>query len=399
MSPIARCQCSGTQCACAITAGDASIEIVGSGAKNDPYEITAAVNSISNALTVNNVGHNVQLLLLGDGTQTNPATLSGDTAIAMSDLTDVNDPAGPAVGDVPVWVGDHWEFQPQSTAPVGAIATSNGISGDGSIGSPVVARTSGTWPLANYPATQVATSGEEIYLDGAGVLRSAPDTIAPAKPVTDLATTYPPGLTSMQVTGPEGVGWPTGTTSVVTTSRRSDGAATQWCALNSSADTKVWIRSGNSSGWSPWVQIAGAALPGPVDTYNAADQNITATTRGTETPSHVRASVANPSTMRRMLVRCVQTCWVLLESGASGAVYFDTMLISGGSNAIPPFDWRFDNITGGSNPLYASTRAEATLWVPASTTLVMGVGAARSNTGLTTTIRYVHNSLTPLRFE
>lgn len=139
-------------------------------------------------------------------------------------------------------------------------------------------------------------------------------------------------------------------------------------------------------------------LPDPVDTYVAGDQNITSSTRGTETPTAVRASIANPHPTKRMLVRNLTQGWILLGNGQSGAVYLDSDYLSGGSNAIPPYGWRADNVNPG-NPLYMSAMAEGMLWVPALTTLVTKVECARSNTSLTVTLRLTHNALIPLRYE
>jgi hypothetical protein len=161
----------------------------------------------------------------------------------------------------------------------------------------------------------------------------------------------------------------------------------------------TYQRSRYNGVWVPWKFMGpDPGLPDPVDTYVGADQNITSTTRGTETPTAVRTSVANPHPVKRMLVRQLAQSWILLGATQGGAVYFDSDFVSGGSNAFAPYGWRTDNITSGQ-PAYMSALAEGTLWVPALTTLVTKVECARSQSGLTTTIRFTHNSLIPLRYE
>jgi len=52
----------------------------------------------------------VNLTLTGSGTAGDPFILTAHAVVSMSELADVNDPAGPAVGEAPVWNGSAWVF-------------------------------------------------------------------------------------------------------------------------------------------------------------------------------------------------------------------------------------------------------------------------------------------------
>ena len=414
---MARCQCAGTQCSCFITGGD-GIEVTGSGGKGDGYVISSTTGDLSDSLLVDNTGHNVDLVLVGDGTQTNPAVLGADARLNMVDLLDVQDDEGPHQNDVPVWTIDHWEFRPAPaltpniattdlsdvadaqptvngqvlawngtqyvpTTPAGAVPltvldtttvdltltagnqlsaaatlklanltdvvdtppstvgqvprwdgtqyvptvptvptpltvadtptldltltggnvlsgvptlkmadltdvvdapaptsgqvptwngsayapatpsvppgtvnTANGIGGDGSAATPVVARTSGVWPLTGFPASQGSQTGSEIYVDSVGLLRAKPDIIPVVKPVTDLVNTYPVGVTVMSLDAAAGASWPVGQSGQVVTERRQESTGAQWCYNNVSSGTSLaWMRTGTGSGWGDWVAM------------------------------------------------------------------------------------------------------------------------------------------------
>jgi hypothetical protein len=152
--------------------------------------------------------------------------------------------------------------------------------------------------------------------------------------------------------------------------------------------------------WSSWAVLGTINIPDPVDTYVASDQSITSTTRQTETPTAVRATMANPSQSRRLLCRGTVQLWLDSNGNPSSATafYLDMISISGSpQTAVPAIAWRIDCPSGQKT--YLSGVAENTFWVPAGGTVVMGVGASRSGTGMSPLIRYVHTSIIPERYE
>lgn len=169
--------CGDQGCACAIVQG-AGIVITGSGAARDPYRVSLEASlegtfSIEDTSTVN-------LTLIGNGLPGDPYKLSAVATMALTQLSDVNDPqGGPNVGDVPVWVGGatpHWEFQAPPANPPGAVNVSTGIIGDGTVGAPIRVRLIGT-------SAGGSTSGLEVYADSAGNLRA----VAPVSSNIDWA--------------------------------------------------------------------------------------------------------------------------------------------------------------------------------------------------------------------
>lgn len=182
---MGRCSCSGASaCACVIEAGD-GINVRGAGSLNNPYVIenSAVVERYIQTLDT----PSLDLLLEGGGTPANPFVLSGESTLALTELTDVADGQTPADGDVPVWVNGHWEFQPPPSGgdtgtgtPSGltSVTTGAGVTGAGTGASPLKANVSGVWgsgPMANFPADK--TIGVPIYVDNAGQLRARPEPI------------------------------------------------------------------------------------------------------------------------------------------------------------------------------------------------------------------------------
>lgn len=231
------------------------VTITGSGSPTRPYLIGLASDGdirsqigVSDTPTLN--------LEMGAPDSNGKSTIYGYATQRMTDLADVADLEGPQEGDVPVWTNGHWEFKPQGTVNPGAISVSNGIGGDGSIADPLKALTSGTWPLPLFtPGTQQDT-GQPVYIDSTGLLRTRPQVMRGPKPATDLPATYPYGMTVMGVGSADAATWPPGSSCIVVTYSREDTTAVaQWCYFNSLIAPKVWYRLGNTS-WGPWLLVA-----------------------------------------------------------------------------------------------------------------------------------------------
>lgn len=168
------CCGSGSGCNCLIQAGD-GITVTGAGTEASPYKIWAEVPDFSRSLTVEDTG-TVNMILWGSGIPSDPFRLSAQATIAMTGLSDVQDPqGGPAVGEVPTWVGvgtdGHWEFKVPPPSPAGAVNVSTGLEGVGSAPSPIKVRTSGTWGVAPLTGPD-STVGLQIYADTDGKLRA-----------------------------------------------------------------------------------------------------------------------------------------------------------------------------------------------------------------------------------
>lgn len=163
--------------------GADGITVVGSGTANDPYRVTLE----SGLVTIQaNDTQTVNLSLVGSGTADDPFRLSAVATVRMADLTDVSDPAGPSLGDVPVYDGSKWIFDAPPTVPPGEVNVGAGLDGDGTLGDPI------TLKVSNLIET--STSGLETYIDSAGELRAVPPAAsAPTwASITGKPTTFPP---------------------------------------------------------------------------------------------------------------------------------------------------------------------------------------------------------------
>lgn len=190
--------CSGNTCSCLITQGN-GITVTGSGTPVDPYIVSAVLPDFSKSLTVRDT-ESVNMTLLGSGIPSDPFILQATSILSLQDLADVDDPqGGPAVGDVPVWVGSgdagHFEFRTPPTAPAGAVNATSGLIGIGSVADPIEVAVSGEWgvsPLHTYGSD--STVGLEIYVDSAGELRARPPgaTSVAWGSVTGKPTTFAP---------------------------------------------------------------------------------------------------------------------------------------------------------------------------------------------------------------
>lgn len=151
---MARCGCSGSSCSCVIR-GSGGVSVSGSGTVNSPYVVSSALNlTIIDSATID-------LALAGDGSLTEPYILSANANVALDDLTDV-DTSGGTTGQVLARQSDgSYALVPPSTASPGAINTGNGLTGDGSSGSPLNVR------VAPGGGLSIATQGLQVTGSGA----------------------------------------------------------------------------------------------------------------------------------------------------------------------------------------------------------------------------------------
>lgn len=396
---MARCACGNNSCSCIITA-DEGITVEGNGTPARPYKIgLESEGQLSSILQVSSTP-TLQLISSGSGIPTDKFDIRGVARQALTELRDVADPEGPQVGDVPIWMGNHWEFRPPVAAAPGTVATSDGLSGDGSAPNPLKVRFSGTWPLANFTAGQDILSGDEVYRDSAGNLRSKPQIITVARPVTDLPQTYPIGTTVMSVDATSGANWPAAGLCEVVTHRKTEQAAVQWCFTNSPTAASAWLRSGDSTGWSPWRELIGPAIPAPVYKTAGGDLTLAITTTGNvELSTTMRCTIANPSKTRRLLVTAKSYGQMQISGAtAAAAAWAQTVVVSGAPvEALPRGENRINTALGFSD-ITESVYTECEFWVPINGTLVTTLGGRKS--GATAICRggYVE-ALIPRRFE
>lgn len=199
--------CTGSGCACIVEAG-AGIAVTGSGTPTDPYVIVSTVVDLSQFLRVVDTT-SINLTLTGTGTADDPLTLRAASTLKLTELADVDDPSGgPSVGESPVWVGSgsdgHWEFQTPPPAPAGATNVENGLSGIGSVGSPVRIETSGVWGAGALSGLGGdSTIGLEIYVDSNGDIRAEPVGSPAWADITGKPSTFTPSAhthTASQIT-------------------------------------------------------------------------------------------------------------------------------------------------------------------------------------------------------
>lgn len=242
---MARCGC-GSSCSCLIVAGDGA-QVDGIGTVENPYVITSDASQLLDQLEFIDTS-TVDFEATGLGTRGSPMLVSAVATVAMTDLIDVL--GAPGLGQVPVWVGDHWEFQNQS-------------GGGGSV--------SGLWgspPLDIYGADPLV--GQETYIDSNGQIRSAPSVFDFADNGFTATTPYdsfPQGLSVLSFNSAGNTTWPvTGVPGQVNTTRRSTYAVQHFFEQKSTALTdqafyfRVWS-GGTSGAWGPWVPVAGQGNP------------------------------------------------------------------------------------------------------------------------------------------
>lgn len=169
--------CGNEVCSCIIRGG-AGITVEGSGTQSNPYIIVADLPDFGDVLKVTD-SDTVNLTLTGAGTQASPFQLKADATIKLTALADVVPGSPPSIGDVPIWNGTAFSLDPPPAAPAGAVNVSNGITGVGSVPSPIKLATSGVWgsgPLAGLGSD--STIGLATYIDSLGQVRVQPATIA-----------------------------------------------------------------------------------------------------------------------------------------------------------------------------------------------------------------------------
>jgi hypothetical protein len=147
-----------------VVAGEGII-VTGSGTPSDPLMISSEVTSFASSFLAQDTS-TVDMNLVGSGTQADPFVLSATAALSMQELSDVNDPSGPAFGEVPVYNGSAWEFAAPPTQAPGLVNATGGIVGDGTIATPLKINVVDT---AAGPTTGLVT-----YIDTAGKLRAVP---------------------------------------------------------------------------------------------------------------------------------------------------------------------------------------------------------------------------------
>jgi len=158
------------------------------------------------------------------------------------------------------------------------------------------------------------------------------------------------------------------------------------------------------AGWGPWRGVADPALPDIVDAYVSADQTIVGTSRPTETPTAVRATIVNPHQTRRMLVDVFCQGWVQGTGlSANTAVYYEYLTVSGSpAVGIPTFAAREDTQVGSvaGATFYKGMMGMGKAWIPAGGTVVFGIAITRGASGGGTILaRYNHMGIAPIRYE
>jgi len=170
---MARCGCSGSTCSCLVTAGS-GVAVSGTGTEANPYVIDVVGSDIAGTFAVADTS-TVDMNLAGSGSTADPYVLSATATLALTALSDITSGDVPASGDVPVWNGSTWDFQPPPTTPPGAVNVGAGLSGDGSAPAPLAVATSGTWgvaPLDSFGSNTLL--GAPTYIDSNGQVRTLP---------------------------------------------------------------------------------------------------------------------------------------------------------------------------------------------------------------------------------
>lgn len=165
--------CGGTSCSCAIEVGP-GLEITGTGSLSSPFVVTLA-GTIQDSLVVED-SPTMDLVLAGSGRPTDPYRLGAIPKIKVQDLIDVIDPEGaPSAGDTIVYVTSgvetpRFEFRPPPPNPAGAVNVGVGITGDGTLGTPI---------KVNMVSDAAGpTSGLAVYVDTNGDLRATAPVVA-----------------------------------------------------------------------------------------------------------------------------------------------------------------------------------------------------------------------------
>jgi hypothetical protein len=339
-----RCGCSDS-CSCLLIAGE-GVTVDGIGSIERPYEINVVATELLTRLEFTD-SSTVDFTTSGVGSEVDPYEVTAKATVKMSQLSDVGAGEIASDGDSPVWHTDHWTFDPagmnQATAdaryvnltgdtmtgPLDVPEVGNSIPGqDLKLSSSVNANgktiwgiadpqnvdwvatkgyvdahaggsggipPSGTWgtaPLNLYGADSLV--GRETYTDSAGKLRTKPDQITGVTP-TSLAAAYPTGTSIFYIPNADTALWPVNSNGTVVTSKTANNVLAQTCTPFTAVSTKMFVRNGTSTGWSPWVLVADSTAA-PVSTAVSSQRQCSiaqSITSGTSTPVIYDVQVQN----------------------------------------------------------------------------------------------------------
>lgn len=136
-------------------------------------------------------------------------------------------------------------------------------------------------------------------------------------------------------------------------------------------------------------------IPDPIDAYLATDQPITTTVAGAEVPTQVRATMVNPHNTKKLLVRVLTTCRVVVSAAGASLTYTGVLRVSTNTTSvIPNTGTTYDNNTTGQR----TDVSEQYLTIPPGETGIFGVSASKSSSPATVLLRYVHCSVIPVRY-
>jgi hypothetical protein len=148
----------------------------------------------------------------------------------------------------------------------------------------------GTAPLTTPPwDISDQDSGDEVYLDSTGRLRSRPQVMFRTLTGTAVPSAYPVGQSVLAVAGTNVAGWPNGWFGTVVTIKRretggvTDGQTQQWFYRNNNVHVFYRWAANDAGGWSAWQQLGGLYADLATSTANTsltttADTDITGAT-------------------------------------------------------------------------------------------------------------------------
>lgn len=161
-----KCGCTTVSCNCILQSSDDTVEITGSGAPANPYDLSIADSSLEGRLLAEDTS-TVDLEITGSGSESDPWVLTADATMNLGDLVNV-DTSDTSTGYVLARnASGDFEMQPPSTATPGTIMSDASIDGDGSAGAPLavhdydrVAWLEGADNLPNVGNLRLGSTGE-----------------------------------------------------------------------------------------------------------------------------------------------------------------------------------------------------------------------------------------------
>ena len=164
--------------------GGVGIVVGGSGTISDPYVVERSGDDV---LIVGQDTPTVTLTVVGSGLPGDPFIISAVASMRLQDLSDVNDPGGPGIGDVPVWGATGWQFAPPPVVAPGAVNTiPGGLVGDGSFGDPMGINVSNIIENSVLGTqTYIGTDGKLYAIAPTGIVVAWAD-------ITGKPTAFPP---------------------------------------------------------------------------------------------------------------------------------------------------------------------------------------------------------------